>query len=540
MTRILCSSLLLASLAVVSIQAAPYRGPVAPLEDERNADRPALVWRTGSSPGMISSHGNFTSYQVNVDANGLNITGDAANEPSIAIDPTNSNIMTIGWRQFNTISSNFRQGGFAYTSNHGVSWTFPGVLSSDFRSDPVLCGDAAGKFFYLSLVPNFYDDIWRSDSGGQSWSQLGPATGGDKQWFVIDNTNSAGHGFLYQSWSSLGNNYDGRQFTRSVDGGFTWLDPIDIPSQPSRGTLDVDANGTLFIGGSSLRTGWFWCVRSTDAKNSAVVPTFDQSTHVNLGGYPLLGSSINPEGLAGQTFLAVDRSGTGTNNNVYMLASVRPYGTSNATDVMFAKSTDGGATFSTARRINDDAINHDKWHWFGTLAVAPNGRIDVVWLDSRNAANNTDSQLFYSYSTDGGDTWSTNVSVSDPFNPFLGYPSQQKIGDYITIVSDNDGGNVAYCATFNLEEDIYYVRVSPSAVTPSPFAIRSITRDENAVTITFRSEIGKTYRCEYNDVPASPWGELETNIVGTGGDVSVEDPAGATKLARFYRIVQLN
>ena len=53
---------------------------------------------------------------------------------------------------------------------------------------------------------------------------------------------------------------------------------------------------------------------------------------------------------------------------------------------------------------------------------------------------------------------------------------QNKIGDYITIVSDNTGGDVAYPATFNFnpnsgqhEEDVYYVRVSPSGVpTPTP------------------------------------------------------------------------
>ena len=64
-------------------------------------------------------------------------------------------------------------------------------------------------------------------------------------------------------------------------------------------------------------------------------------------------------------------------------------------------------------------------------------------------ANNTDSQLFYSYSTDAGDTWSPNVAVSIPFNPFIGYPNQNKLGDYMTIVSDNTGGDVAYAATFN-------------------------------------------------------------------------------------------
>ena len=136
---------------------------------------------------------------------------------------------------------------------------------------------------------------------------------------------------------------------------------------------------------------------------------------------------------------------------------------------MFVRSTDGGQTFSAPHRVNDDPINHSKWHWFGTLSVAPNGRIDSVWLDTRNAANNTDSQLFYSFSMDGGDTWSPNVAVSNSFNPFLGYPHQNKMGDYITMVSDNTGGNVAYTATFNQEEDVYYVRVAPGiAPTPTP------------------------------------------------------------------------
>src|SRR5262249_10801737 len=151
------------------------------------------------------------------------------------------------------------------------------------------------------------------------------------------------------------------------------------------------------------------------------------------------------------------------------LASVVPSGRS-TTDVMFVRSTDGGVTFSAPLRVNDDPVTPSKWHWFGTLSVAPNGRIDSVWYDTRNAANNTDSQLFYSFSTDAGMTWSPNIAVSDAFDPQAGYPgASTKIGDYITIVSDETGGNVAYAATFNVnpnaggghEQDVYYVRVSP-------------------------------------------------------------------------------
>ena len=69
-------------------------------------------------------------------------------------------------------------------------------------------------------------------------------------------------------------------------------------------------------------------------------------------------------------------------------------GFTTGSDVMFVRSTNGGRTFSAPRRINDDPVNHAKWHWFGTLSVAPNGQIDAVWLDTRNAANNTNRSFF--------------------------------------------------------------------------------------------------------------------------------------------------
>ena len=446
----------------ISVAPGQTAQPLPSVELERYQDAPVFIYRNDVSPGMIQRQGVFTSYQANVNSAGENITGDAANEPSIAVDPTNPNKMTIGWRQFDSVASNFRQGGWAYTSNGGLSWTFPGVLENNvFRSDPVLASDDTGRFFYLSLLSNLFDDMWRSVNGGQSWTRLAPATGGDKQWFTIDNTNSTGRGFHYQSWSEASNPYGTRQFTRSTDGGFSWMNPINIPGSPQWGTLDVDTNGNLFIGGVNANNSQVWCVRSTNAKNGGVTPSFDLATPVNFGGLVTAGKSINPEGLVGQIFLAVDRSGTSTNNNVYMLSSVAPFGFGTGSDVMFVRSTNSGGSFSAPRRINDDAVNHSKWHWLGTMSVAPNGRIDVVWLDTRNALNNTDSQLFYSYSRDGGDTWSSNVAVSGPFDPHLGYPNQNKMGDYITIVSDNGGGNVAYTATFNGEEDIYYARVTP-------------------------------------------------------------------------------
>ena len=449
-----------------------------PLETSKNMP-PAPPRKIETSPRVISQFGVFTSYQANVDASGNNILGDAANEPAIAVDPTDSNKMTIGWRQFDSIQSDFRQGGWGYTTDAGVHWTFPGVLEPGvFRSDPVTHSDEIGTFFYLSLLgDNFCDDVWRSTNGGQSWLQGGPGHGGDKEWFTIDKTGGPGHGFQYQFWSGFFP-CDSGEFSRSTDGGLTWMSPINVPNDTDTGALDVDTNGNLFIGGSDF-SGQFRCLRSSNAQIGNQTPTFDQNTLVNLGGF-LIQGGINGIGLCGQTFIAIDRSGTATNNNIYMLASVVPNGQS-TTEVMLAGSTDGGVTFSAPVRINDDANHQSKWHYFGTLSVAPTGRIDVVWYDTRNAANNIDSQLFYSYSTDAGLTWAPNIAVSDAFNPQAGFPQNPKIGDYITIVSDNTGGNVAYAATFNVnpnavgghEQDVYYVRVSPSGggtPTPTPTA----------------------------------------------------------------------
>ena len=134
----------------------------------------------------------------------------------------------------------------AFTGRFRAFW------NNVFRSDPVTNSDETGTFFYLSLLQTFCENMYRSTNGGQSWTELQPdglAGGGDKQWFTIDKTNGPGHGFQYQSSDGINCSGSGVQFQRSTDGGITWQTPIIIPSGPTDGTLDVDTNGNLFIGG---------------------------------------------------------------------------------------------------------------------------------------------------------------------------------------------------------------------------------------------------------------------------------------------------
>src|SRR5215472_14679158 len=217
------------SLCTALGQTAPADRFPEPLEKPGMPPAPLGTYRLESSPRMISRLGVFTSYQVNVDSQGNNIVGDAANEPSISVDPTDGNKIAIGWRQFDTVNSDFRQAGYGYSTDAGVTWTFPGTLQPGVeRSDPVTNSDEIGTFSYLSLlVTSFCGDIWRSTNGGQSWTEQSPNAGahsGDKEWFTIDKTNGTGHGFQYQAWSTAAT-CNGGQFSRSIDGGVTWQSP---------------------------------------------------------------------------------------------------------------------------------------------------------------------------------------------------------------------------------------------------------------------------------------------------------------------------
>ncbi|MEQ1823782.1 MAG: sialidase family protein [Fimbriimonadaceae bacterium] len=432
-----------------------YEGVVPKLERRTDSYLPPPIWRAFARPSNVI-FGSFISRQVNVNAQGQNIIGDAANEPSLAVDPNNRNRIAVGWRQFDNVASNFRQAGNGYTTDGGNTWRSNTVFTpGTFRSDPVLGVDAAGKFYYNSLMETFFDDVWGSTNGGASWLNLGPATGGDKQWMTIDRSNSTGKGFLYQAWSTAGNNYGGRQFSRSTNGSATWMDPINIPTSPVWGTLDFASNGDLYVCGMSNP---FTFLRSSNAKNAAVTPTFDRVTSVEMGGSIVFGSFVNPAGLLGQCWIATDRSTGANKGNIYMLCSV---GVDNANpcDVNFVRSTNGGLTWSAPRRLNSDPANRGAHHWFGTLSVAPNGRLDACWNDSRANPGTPLSALYFCSSFDGGLTWTPNVQVSPVFNPSIGYPNQDKMGDYIGMVSDNGGADIAYAATHNGEEDIWHLRI---------------------------------------------------------------------------------
>lgn len=468
--------------------------------------------------------GVFTT-QVNVDADGRNILGDAANEPSIAVDAVHSNRIVIGWRQFDNVMSSFRQAGYGFSIDSGQTWTFPGVIEPGvFRSDPVLESDSAGNIFYNSLTSNggtYTCKVFKSEDGGVQWDAGTEAHGGDKQWMTIDRTAGIGSGNIYSFWTSYYSSCYPGFFTRSTDAGLSYENCVEVPDNPYWGTMTVGNEGELFIVGAGDVDG-LTVQRSANAQDPMAAVYWDNSAYVDMDGYITGQASINPVGLIGQAYIDVDRSNGPGRGNIYILASMGRMSTSDPADVMFSKSTDGGFTWSDPIRINTDP-SLTNYQWFGTMSVAPNGRIDVVWLDTRDAPATTDySALYYSFSTNQGESWSENEKISDSFDPHLGYPQQEKIGDYYDMESDDAGANLAWANTFNDEQDVYYSRIIPLitgmddmlqeevialSVYPNPFATQttlSYTLNQPSdVTIEITNALGKVFkRVEQHAQPA--------------------------------------
>ncbi len=410
------------------------------------------------SPRAIVLRGPFTSVQVNVDAAQNNIVGDAANEPSIAIDPTDPDRMVIGWRQFDSVTSSFRQAGYAYSSDGGATWTFPGVLQpGQFRSDPVLAADSLGNFYYYSLSSATTGEYFISSDGGVNWTGPLSSPGGDKNWQTIDLSGGMGNDHVYAIWNpQFTCCAPGTDFTRSTTAAASFEGPYVMPTQPKWGTLDVGPDGELYVVGATLDQSSHLILRSDDARNALQTPSFGLAAGVDLGGVTLAGGSPNPGGLLGQVWVAVDRSNGATRGNVYVLASVDPPGT-DPLDVHLIRSSDGGQNWSAPVAVNDNA-GSGSYQWFGTLSVAPDGRLDAVWNDTSGGAATT-SQLYYAYSSDAGATWSAGQPVSPSYDSTLGYPVQNKMGDYYHMVSSVADAAVAWSATFNAEQDVYFLRV---------------------------------------------------------------------------------
>jgi len=361
-------------------------------------------------------------------------------EVSICINPTDLlNVVAGSNRDY-----------YYYSKDGGSTWT-EGRLSSSLGvwGDPSLVFDAEGNLYFghLSnpLEGNFIDRIvvQKSSDGGETWNDgagigLNPPKDQDKEWLAVDMTGSIYRNSIYMAWTEFDrygspNPADRTRilFSYSRDFSDTWASPV-IVSDVTGNCLDSDntVEGAVPAVGPHGEVYLSWAGplglmfdRSHDGGMTFGDDIFVTSTP---GGWDITIPGIYR--CNGMPITACDTSLSRNRGNIYIVWSGQRQG-QHDTDVLCITSTDGGESWGSVVRVNDDPPG--KQQFFPWMTVDPTtGFIYVIYYDRRDS-NDYATEVYLAKSSDGGETFQ-NYKISEfPFRPISGI----FFGDYINIAA---------------------------------------------------------------------------------------------------------
>ncbi|MFM1768221.1 MAG: hypothetical protein RJA22_750 [Verrucomicrobiota bacterium] len=436
-----------------------------------------------------------TAQLVGPNRNATRMAGDKT-EPAVAIDPTNPTRAVL--------AANVQDGNglfVAYSTDGGNTWTpvdaVDRVIADGGDGLPESCCDASvslaadryGNFFlvYLKTAAPSGIVVLLSTNGGQGfrhYATLAPghaagqptvAAGCDPGcanaavWVTYSDTAQAGTPVVAHGARVLGLGnvlpFSGAQAVPASAGGNFG----DLALGP-QGQVAVAFQTTGTNHGPSL----IYTALDPDGLGAAGFGTPGLAAVSGVGD----GESIPAQptrgidaaaGLAydrwsGRLFLVyVDQAGTG----------------SGTTDVVVRHSDNHGASWSAARRVNNDLTGRS--HFLPRIACDPvTGFAAIAWLDAREDAGdgspadrtpgtNNDVRLFLASSLDGGLTWSPNLRVSEGVSAAAASMNWNNFGEYLALAyqggtaipawpdnSNSTGDNPAGAASM----EIYTARVA--------------------------------------------------------------------------------
>lgn len=349
-------------------------------------------------------------------------------EPAICIAPWDTNLILAGAN----IKRSYR------STDGGKTWTYS-LMKSKYGvwGDPCIVADQKKNFYFFHLSDpkgtnwqseEILDRIvcQRSKRKGKKWTR-GTYTGlahpkdQDKEWAAINPDN----GHLIVTWTQF-DDYGSKDpkdqsnilFSKSTNKGRKWSAPVQI-NEHSGDCLDDDLttegavpafgpNGEIYVAWAhgeniyfdySLDGGTTWLDKDIVASDMPGGWTQKIPGIMRCNGMPVTVCDLSNGPHRGTIYINWTDQRNGEDD----------------TDVFFSKSTDGGKTWSPAKRINDDkTITHQFLTW---MTVDPStGYVYCVFYDRRNYPDNK-TDVFLAMSKDGGATWTNEKISNSPFTP---------------------------------------------------------------------------------------------------------------------------
>jgi hypothetical protein len=331
------------------------------------------------------------------------------------------------------------------TNRTTISRTWNGTTFG-ITFDPAIDFDKNGNYYFsfggAPLNKNYPNSIGVSKSvDGINWSTPIAVTFNngknfdDKYYLAVDRSPSAFANRVYVSWDRNSDNNQILYISYSADSGASWSAPIKVNDGTSKFERVIGAypavdhnTGVVYDSWHDYARNIIYVDKSTDGGLTWGSDVAAAATHAGFGtDIGCVGGRAQGPAHA----LKVGPSGT-----LYLVYAdpVTSGRNSRGFDILFTKSTNGGATWSTPVVLNDDIglANNTGDQFHPTVSVESNGsggdQITVSFYDRRDDPNDCLAYVYATQSTDNGATWSANIKVTTVQSNFDGNPNGP--GDY--------------------------------------------------------------------------------------------------------------
>src|SRR3989454_1707049 len=406
----------------------------------------------------------FVPFAPNLLVNTVNLGYNYQVEPTMKIDSHGK--IYVGWKEALTHNGGGQRVGFAYSTNGGDTFSLNILMPLAIlprQSDP-----------WLSVTPNdrvFFTRIEYDNTGVPGGIAVTNPTDGltwGTTYYYDDSPNfedkeSAANdaaGNLYWVWNTDSATRQDLAFTRSNNGGATWTSKVLVSGPGTLGGV-----GNVAPIGAVLATWWSYATSNV---------MFDRSldggrtwgTDIRVNDIP--GSAASPLGGDPPVLPSMAVAPNGTIYIAYEdYRNGRPGGIANGDmDIFFARSPDGGTTWSPGVRVNDDTTTARQW--MPDLALDPFGGIHLAWEDDRTGSHN----IYYANSTDGGATFGPNIRVTTVETPV----TYTRPGDSLAIESAPNGTIcIVWTDGRGADLDIYFARLErtfPATIDTVPTGLK--------------------------------------------------------------------
>ncbi|MBK9158878.1 MAG: sialidase family protein [Propionibacteriaceae bacterium] len=422
------------------------------------------------------------------------------NEPSIAVDPTNSKLLIAGSNDEQSQPAcgpglvrgtsvpasdcSFFPGvgtsGIYVSDNGGQSWTNIGLLDDQASwagkgvisdGDPVIAfgpkPDGFGGFTYANGARAYYSSLATvtslkgyeyvivsySDDGGHTWSAPVVATNrssvtqfNDKNWITVDSNSASPYfGKVYLSWTAFrsatatGNGNEPIMVASSNNGGASFGAPLQLSPAGNNGT----GNGRQ---GSSSTVGPDGTVYVAFEQGTSQVVVVSRngganwSRPITIGAVTDIQDPIPGANFRTDSFPVIAADPRTDSTTVYAAWTTR---TADGGRTVIAASTDRGLTWGATTTVSTAGQGYA---FFPGLDVAPTGRVDLAWQGlkavdpTKFGTGNAAIDAYYASLAPGATSWSSPTKVSsassDPAAGAQNNLMRQFWGDYNTLVSD--------------------------------------------------------------------------------------------------------